>query len=1154
MTGTIYALLVGIDEYQSPVTPLHGCVADIEAMHTFLASRVGGQGYQLDAVVLRNGQAKRQAVIENFLKHLGQAGPEDTALFYYSGHGSQARTAPEFFHLEPDRLDETLVCYDSRMYGNYDLADKEISKLIFEVAKKDPHIVVILDSCHSGSATRNLESVGVRRIPTDDRQRPLSSYLVTPSELEAFGHSRSVTEAKSGWTQLPKGRHVVLSACQSDEEAKEIPIGDQTRGVFSYFLMETLQSATNVWTYRDLFARVNSLVRVKVSRQSPLIEATNFDDLSRPFLGGAIQAHAPYFTVSFDKAAGWLIDGGAIHGIPAVQGEETTYLALFPAGTTDMENLKNAIGEVRVMERQPARSKAAITLNDSSLPDKGRTYMAVVTALPVPAIGVCMEGNEAATGLVREAMAMAGPNGGLSLLVREVEDGEELRLVARDDCYQIRRAGDDRPLSAVVEGWSAEKAGDAVEYLEHIARWMHVANLNNPASRLPANAVTMDLYLVGAGGMETPVDLATQGADLRLFYEYRDEEWHEPEFKLKLTNNSNRRLYCMLFDLTDRFKIWAENLLPGGGIWLDPKEEAWAYNGDPIPASVPDELWKDGMTEYKDLLKVVASTEQCEAQRFQQGNLDVKYELRATRGSGALNSLERLMRRTHTREVGDRPEAQDKFADWVAAEISITTIRPLEGVPLPPAGEGVSLTSQVTLFGHPGLTATARLTTAPLASRDMARAPQLPVWLRDDPALVQPFDLSPSRSVEAGLSVLELTDVSDHKAVTPEQPLTLRVEAQLKPEDHLLPVAYDPESDLYLPLGRALRADSSVEVQIERLPAPSSNRRSLTGSIKIFFQKIICEKLGFVFEYPLLGTVDANGDYTSDLDEVRVRVAKADRILLYVHGISGDTREMAASAFNPKPSTPITLLGSRYDLVLTFDYENLKTRIEDNARALKQRLEQVRLGPNHCKTLHIAAHSMGGLVSRWFIEREGGSAVVQHLVMLGTPNGGSPWPTVEDWVTGAIGLGLNGLTTVAWPVKALASLMLTFERAAGASLEQMEAGSKLLQDLAASPDPGVRYTIIAGNTSLIVEALHAQDGEPASRVKRLFEKLNLQRVLHATASLTFFGQPNDVAVGVTSITGVPTFEKVDPSHEVSCDHMTYFSTEAGLRALAETLI
>jgi len=52
-------------------------------------------------------------------------------------------------------------------------------------------------------------------------------------------------------------------------------------------------------------------------------------------------------------------------------------------------------------------------------------------------------------------------------------------------------------------------------------------------------------------------------------------------------------------------------------------------------------------------------------------------------------------------------------------------------------------------------------------------------------------------------------------------------------------------------------------------------------------------------------------------------------------------------------------LGELYDLVLTFDYENLHTTIEENARSLKLRLESVGLGANHGKKLHIVAHSMG---------------------------------------------------------------------------------------------------------------------------------------------------------------------------------------------------
>ena len=85
-------------------------------------------------------------------------------------------------------------------------------------------------------------------------------------------------------------------------------------------------------------------------------------------------------------------------------------------------------------------------------------------------------------------------------------------------------------------------------------------------------------------------------------------------------------------------------------------------------------------------------------------------------------------------------------------------------------------------------------------------------------------------------------------------------------------------------------------------------------------------------------------------------------------------------------------MADRYDLVLTFDYENLQDPIAETARALKERLAAVGLGADHGKSVDVVAHSMGGLVSRWFIEREGGNRAIQRLIMLGTPNGGSPWP------------------------------------------------------------------------------------------------------------------------------------------------------------------
>ena len=103
MARIIHALLVGIDTYEAPVRPLRGCVNDIIRIETLLAARAQAAGDVFYAKVLTNGEAKRQAVIDGFRQHLRQAKAGDVALFYYSGHGSQQKSPPEFWHIEPDR-------------------------------------------------------------------------------------------------------------------------------------------------------------------------------------------------------------------------------------------------------------------------------------------------------------------------------------------------------------------------------------------------------------------------------------------------------------------------------------------------------------------------------------------------------------------------------------------------------------------------------------------------------------------------------------------------------------------------------------------------------------------------------------------------------------------------------------------------------------------------------------------------------------------------------------------------------------------------------------------------------------------------------------------------------------------------------------------
>jgi pimeloyl-ACP methyl ester carboxylesterase len=296
--------------------------------------------------------------------------------------------------------------------------------------------------------------------------------------------------------------------------------------------------------------------------------------------------------------------------------------------------------------------------------------------------------------------------------------------------------------------------------------------------------------------------------------------------------------------------------------------------------------------------------------------------------------------------------------------------------------------------------------------------------------------------------------------------------------------------------------------------------------------------------------------YEADPNRVQARVNRegVKRILLYVHGMMGASRDLVGSVRlarvgGERPETPLAEL---YDLVLTFDYESVKTPIEETARDLRDRLRYVGLGEGHGKVLHVVGHGIGGLVARWLIEREGGNRLIQHLVMLGTPNAGSPWPTVHSCASFALSLGLNLLAVVPWSVAIFRGLLTALE-AIDVTLDETQPGSAFLETLAASPDPGVPYSVLAGNTGLIPAALA---GEQPNLAARILGQVLPRSVLHRAAELlVFLGQPNDVAVSVESggTLGLLPRQPAQVLRQVACDHLTYFNSAPGLGALAGVL-
>ena len=121
---------------------LNACEADANDMKAIADSR----GFESN--ILLTPDATSDAVISAIEKAAGELGSGDIFLLTYSGHGGQVPDRND--EGEEDRSDETWVAYDR------EIVDDELYALW---AKFQPgvRVLVLSDSCHSGTVTRNIE-------------------------------------------------------------------------------------------------------------------------------------------------------------------------------------------------------------------------------------------------------------------------------------------------------------------------------------------------------------------------------------------------------------------------------------------------------------------------------------------------------------------------------------------------------------------------------------------------------------------------------------------------------------------------------------------------------------------------------------------------------------------------------------------------------------------------------------------------------------------------------------------------------------------------------------------------------------------------------------------------------------------------------------
>lgn len=347
-----YALLVGISKYERgrkgslDFGDLSGA-RDVDMMRRTLINKFGFA--EEDVHVLADEKATLKGIREEFENHLiNKAGPGDVVVFHFSGHGQQMKDEQGD---EIDGKDECFVPFDYRVKGVRDmkdnprLVDDELGALLSRLAEKMKDrdgkvrgdIVVILDTCHSGTGSRGIVKT---------RGRGWDVNLDGP---EPKGESSQGREKLFEGRGLSRDDFVLISACRSNETACEDP--ETNIGVLTETLIKSLERSEASTSYQALFEKLQAEVISKGWGQNPQIEGNP----GKLILCGTAKTDEPYVLVTPDKDDLLKMPCGMLQGITAGSVYE-----IYRAGG-DVRDKKSLIAEAMVESVSPDSSFLKIT-------------------------------------------------------------------------------------------------------------------------------------------------------------------------------------------------------------------------------------------------------------------------------------------------------------------------------------------------------------------------------------------------------------------------------------------------------------------------------------------------------------------------------------------------------------------------------------------------------------------------------------------------------------------------------------------------------------------------------------------------------------------------------------------------------------------------
>jgi hypothetical protein len=263
------ALLVGINNYQG-INGLQGCINDVTNVRSVLKTFFGFTNN--DIRVLTDNRATKKNILVRLEKMVSGAKPGDSLIFHYSGHGSQIRDRDN--DELKDHMDELICPYDMNWDDGF-ITDDMLGNILSKL-RKGVCMEIILDSCHSGTGTRDLSD----NCPAGSGfQRTVKNrYIWPPVDIEdrSQGDEDTLKPTRSFRTDKKIVlNHVLWAGCKDNQTSADAQIDGKFNGAFSYYFCKHIKETLGKISREVLCDRIKNSLKNSQFDQVPQLECAD---------------------------------------------------------------------------------------------------------------------------------------------------------------------------------------------------------------------------------------------------------------------------------------------------------------------------------------------------------------------------------------------------------------------------------------------------------------------------------------------------------------------------------------------------------------------------------------------------------------------------------------------------------------------------------------------------------------------------------------------------------------------------------------------------------------------------------------------------------------------------------------------------------------